>query len=110
MSRARGYIECTFGILANKWRIFHRPLDVNIDFVEKIIKACCILHNHTRARDGYRYEDTLHQAPLVRLLEGNAPRGGISATSARDRYADYFVNEGKLEWQDRMIHGNMKHC
>nr|CAI5844570.1 unnamed protein product [Callosobruchus analis] len=29
-TRARRMVECTFGILANKWRIFHRPLDVNL--------------------------------------------------------------------------------
>ncbi|XP_063842378.1 uncharacterized protein LOC135090053 [Scylla paramamosain] len=103
LSRARRYIECTFGIMANKWRILHRPLNVNIDFAENIIKACCILHNYVRAREGYRYEDTLYRAPLVGLREGNVPRGGGSATSTRDRYADYFVSEGKLEWQDRMI-------
>ena len=39
LSRARRYIECTFGILANKWRIFHKPLNVKIDFAETIIKA-----------------------------------------------------------------------
>lgn len=29
--RGQRFVECTFGILANKWRIFHRPIDVNID-------------------------------------------------------------------------------
>ncbi|KAL4702333.1 hypothetical protein ACJJTC_006939 [Scirpophaga incertulas] len=39
LSRARRYIECTFGILSNKWRIFHRPLNVNIDLAKKIVKT-----------------------------------------------------------------------
>ncbi|XP_027233858.2 uncharacterized protein [Penaeus vannamei] len=103
LSRARQYIECTFGILAKKWRIFHRPLNVNITFAENIIKACCILHNYVRARDGYRYEDTLFEAPLEGLQEGNAPRGGMSAVSARDKYAEYFITDGRVEWQDNMI-------
>ena len=34
LSRARRFIECAFGIMANKWRIFHRPMNVNIDFAE----------------------------------------------------------------------------
>ncbi|KAJ8966821.1 hypothetical protein NQ314_003283 [Rhamnusium bicolor] len=28
LCRARRYIECAFDILSNKWRIFHRPLNV----------------------------------------------------------------------------------
>ncbi|XP_047485913.1 uncharacterized protein LOC125036997 [Penaeus chinensis] len=29
LTRAR-FVECTFGILTNKWRIFHRPLNVSL--------------------------------------------------------------------------------
>ena len=75
LSRACRYIECTFGIMANRWRIFHRPLNVKIDFDETIIKAFCILHNYVRARDGYRDEDTFYEAALIGLHEGNARRG-----------------------------------
>ena len=28
LTGVRRMVECAFGILANKWRIFHRPLDV----------------------------------------------------------------------------------
>lgn len=38
-SRARRFIECTFEIFSNKWRIFHRPLNVSEEFAEDIIKA-----------------------------------------------------------------------
>ena len=103
LSRARRYIECSFGILANKWRIFHRPLNVGIPFAEAIIKACCILHNYVRARDGYRYEDTLFEAPMESLLEGNVPRGGMSANTTRDKYAEYFITGGRVAWQDGKI-------
>jgi len=56
---ARRFVECTFGIMCNKWRILHRPLDVKIDFSENIVKAICVLHNYVRLRDGFKYEDTL---------------------------------------------------
>ena len=39
LSRGRSIVECTFGILANKWRIFHRPINVKPDFRDNIIKA-----------------------------------------------------------------------
>lgn len=51
LSRARRMIECTFGILANKWRILHRPLDTNLEFTDFIIKACCMLHNFVRKHE-----------------------------------------------------------
>ena len=45
LTRARRMVECAFGILANKWKIFHRPLDVTPQFCDSIVKACCILHS-----------------------------------------------------------------
>uniref|UniRef100_A0A8C5R7Y7 DDE Tnp4 domain-containing protein n=1 Tax=Leptobrachium leishanense TaxID=445787 RepID=A0A8C5R7Y7_9ANUR len=59
LSRARRYVECSFGILSNKWRILHRPLDVNVDFAVDIVKCCCVLHNFIRDHDGYNFRDSL---------------------------------------------------
>ena len=44
-TRARRIVECTFGILVNKWRIFHRALNVSETFCDIITMCCCILHN-----------------------------------------------------------------
>lgn len=30
LTRARRFVKCVFGILSNKWRIFHQPLNVNV--------------------------------------------------------------------------------
>ncbi|GFN81019.1 protein alp1-like [Plakobranchus ocellatus] len=48
--RARRYVECAYGILSNKWRIFHRPMNVSVEFATDIVKACCILHTFVRQR------------------------------------------------------------
>lgn len=59
LSRARRNIECSFGILSNKFRIFHKPMNVNVELAVCIVKACCILHNFIRVRDGFNFENTL---------------------------------------------------
>ena len=39
-------VECTFGILKNRWRILKSPIFIqNVDEVDKIWKTCCALHN-----------------------------------------------------------------
>ncbi|KDR23654.1 hypothetical protein L798_14162, partial [Zootermopsis nevadensis] len=43
LCRGRRYVECAFGILTNKWRIFHRPINVKLNCTISIIKCCCIL-------------------------------------------------------------------
>jgi len=55
-------VECAFGILASKWRIFHRPLDETPQFCDSIVKACCILDNFVRRNDGFQLDDILHKS------------------------------------------------
>ncbi|KAK9711192.1 DDE superfamily endonuclease, partial [Popillia japonica] len=46
LTRALRYVECTFPILANKWRVFHSTMLVSEDFAGDIAKAvvfCTIL-------------------------------------------------------------------
>lgn len=103
-SRARRFIECSFGLLSNKWRIFHRPMNVDISLAEDIIKACCILHNFVRRREGYKFEETLNVTGFEGLNVDNESRGTAIAINVRDTFADYFDStEGALEWQYRVI-------
>ena len=90
LSRARRYIECTFGILSNKWRIFHRPLNVNIDVAKKIVKTCCILHNFVRSRDGYSYDDTLVVTGFEPATDQNRNRGARTALTVPDKTCRLF--------------------
>jgi len=105
LTRARRYVECAFGILANKWRVLHRPLNVSKEFAKDIVKACVILHNVVRERDGFRSEgeqiiqrgchglNDLERVPIH-------GRGGTNANYIRDSFADYFMSPaGELPWQ-----------
>lgn len=89
--------------MCNKWRILHRPLDVNIGFAEKIVKAICTLNNYVRIRDGYNFEDTLYTPPLENLASHYTGRAVRQADNVRVHLTNYFINEGKVDWQDRYI-------
>nr|CAH7743072.1 unnamed protein product [Callosobruchus chinensis] len=91
ISRARRYIECTFGILSNKWRIFHRPITLNIDLAKNIVETCCILHNFVRSRDGYAYDNTVMVTGFESIMLRGRDRGGRTALAIRDTFADYFI-------------------
>lgn len=102
--RARRNIECSFGILSNKFRIFHKPMNVNLAVC--IVKACCILHNFIRLRDGYKFENTLSIDGLENVNEINVQNNDVTRCSntIRDKFANYFISDaGKVEWQDKCI-------
>ena len=70
-------MECAFGIVCNKWRIFHCAIDVFPDFCDVTIKNCCILHNFVHLRDGFHFQDTLYECPLESIKAvGN--RGNVT--------------------------------
>lgn len=64
LNRARRYLEYTFGIMLNKWRIFHRPINVSMSLATKIVQARCVRHNFVRERKAYNFEDTLSMTRL----------------------------------------------
>lgn len=100
LSRARRYVECAFGILSNKWRIFHRPINLKPDFAIDIVKACVVLHNFVRNRDGFEIEDTMTITGLEDIPGEETVRGGISANNVRNILCDYFLTPvGSVKWQ-----------
>lgn len=82
--------------MANKWRIFHRPLNVNKKLSKSIVKACVVLHNIVREKDGYRGEDKfvsiMHDGLTDVPRVGNVPHGGRTANEIRNNFAEYFVS------------------
>lgn len=100
LCRARRYVECTFGILSNKWRIFHRAINLNPDFVTDIVKCCVVLHNFVIGRDGYNVEDILSVTGFQNIGRSECVRGGITANNVRTVLADYFLTPvGSVKWQ-----------
>ncbi|XP_041424219.1 uncharacterized protein LOC108719648 [Xenopus laevis] len=105
LTRARRMVECAFGILANKWRVFHSAIQLNTAFVDDIIKCACVLHNLVLMRDGIVFEDSILD-PLPGV-PWNVVRGPNSGMSVRDAYAQYFASpEGEVPWQNENIHSH----
>nr|CAI5841605.1 unnamed protein product [Callosobruchus analis] len=103
LTRARRYIECSFGILSNKWRIFHRPLNVSFRLAKKIIKACCVLHNFVCSRDGYAFHHTLKTKGFRPINPAISVQNRVGY-SVRDQFANYFVSpSGQVPWQESRI-------
>ena len=73
-------LEWVFGIVCNKWTIFHCAIDVCPDFCNVIVKTCCILHNFVRQRDGFQCQDILYECPLesIKAVDNRVLETGIS--------------------------------
>uniref|UniRef100_A0A8C5MGS5 DDE Tnp4 domain-containing protein n=1 Tax=Leptobrachium leishanense TaxID=445787 RepID=A0A8C5MGS5_9ANUR len=103
LTRARRVVECAFGILSNKWRILHCPLNLQLENAISVVKAVCVLHNFVRHRDGFRFQGLflVHSMESTDLLASLGSRHGASV---RDKFAAYFMSpEGELSWQLQAI-------
>lgn len=97
LSRARRYIECSYGISANKWPIFLRPINLNLDLVSSIINTCCVLHNYVRESDEYKFEDNLCiPGNLFEEIPKGIKRATLRDELHREVFADVFTTEGQL--------------
>jgi hypothetical protein len=77
-------VECAFGILSNKCKIFQRPLNVRTDFAVAVDKACIVVHNFVRERDGYKFEDALTVTDLEDVPDGQSVCGGVNSKQCKE--------------------------
>ena len=127
LSRARRIVENTFGILANRFHVFMTPIPLAPEKVEKIVLACCCLHNLLRSKAGacniytppgsIDNEDSIthlvqpgewRQSPepqgLKSLAQQGSNRYSNAAKELRDYLKDYYNSEeGAVPWQWNMI-------
>lgn len=105
LTRARRYVECAFGILANKWRIFHRPLDIDKTTAVWTVKACTVLHNFIRDKEGSNSDNNVSEEFSYENLPHEVrTRGGNTANLVRTEFVNYFMSEaGSVPWQDEAI-------
>lgn len=114
LSRARRLIENIFGIMSNRFRIFHTSINLRIDRIDLVVLTCCILHNFLR-KSGSPYNrsdlfdiedntiDDIIPATAFTALEARSGNTSNDAKSVRDSYVSYFNGEGSVSWQNERI-------
>ena len=121
LSRSRRVVENAFGILANRWRIFHQKIFSSPAKVDKMVHAACILHNYLTKETEPIAREILDipqdvEIPLgaLRRLErartGNRSRQ--RAIDVRQYLAQYFMtpNAGEVDWQYGLAYVRSKSC
>lgn len=125
LSRARRFIENTFGILASQWRIYRKPIIASPENVKLMVQATVCLHNWIRKDDIDK--NTYVSAGMVDEINPDDPSSSTlgswrrifedgcafrdighcgSNTSARnciqmrDEFCNFFCNEGQVSWQN----------
>ncbi|XP_039763349.1 protein ALP1-like [Pararge aegeria] len=120
LSRARRVVENVFGIVSSVFRVLRKPMLLQPHKAELVVMAITLLHNYLkrhstnvymipglvdREEDGNLNEGTWRQNNnnITSILPvRNIPRRSPAHLNAiRDEFADYFMNEGKVSWQDR---------
>ena len=115
LCRARMSVECAFGILAQRWRIFSRRIPLSEDNADKVVQAACCLHNYLTenkaidqiytelnpAREAYLDEESVVCLYLPRLSGYHSSQ---DAMGVRDIFKGYFNSpQGRVSWQEDRI-------
>jgi hypothetical protein len=50
--------------ISRSFRHFYRPIGVGVEFCDSMVKACCVLHNYVRQKEGIHFMDTVYECPL----------------------------------------------
>lgn len=112
LSRARRLVENSFGILVNRFRIFHTTIDLNTSTLENLVTSACIIHNLLidekliTTNDG---EFSIPEIPedqdglLDDFFDNDQPENYSDATGIRNIFKDSLNGVGAIQWQDDML-------
>ncbi|KAM3918743.1 uncharacterized protein RB166_013520 isoform 2-T2 [Leptodactylus fuscus] len=91
LSRAWRRVECAFGILTAKWRIFTTTIQLKPESVDDIVKACVVLHNFLLTREPLPV-DTEELESGLHGLDSSGPRSTVAVRRMRDNFAVFILS------------------
>lgn len=121
LSRARRVIENTFGIMAARFRILYTAINLEVENIELVVLACCVLHNFLRRQCSTTYmssdvvdAENMQDGSVILgarcnpdlILDLQRGRRGLvlnRGKEVREKFTAYFNNEGSVPWQDEAI-------
>lgn len=110
LSRARRVVENVFGIMVSRFAILQNAIQLkNVENSKIVVLACCYLHNFLRKRETSSYStinvssDNRLESRLLDVEPSNFTNAVTEAKEIREKFTHYFVNEGRVDWQDEAI-------
>jgi hypothetical protein len=121
LSRGRNAVENAFGLTSSRFRVLHTGVNIAPEKVNYVVLATCILHNFLRKRSStyvssttFDTEDSTHEIIQDRdwrktyvelvdvepLCERNTSK---DSKQNRESYVQYFIGNGKVDWQEEML-------
>lgn len=97
LSRGRKSVECAFGMLVSKFRLFEGPICCKEETINNIIKAACVLYNYIRIKQGIfshpKIFDTQQENRQVQAQQNyeRQVRSLSEAQQNRERLCEYFM-------------------
>lgn len=107
LSRGRKSVECAFGMLVSKFRLFEGPMCCKEETINSVIKAACVLHNFIRIKQGKYIQPTEFDAnqdqiavPINDMPQPEINRNYSEAQNIREKLCDYFLKPaGAIPYQ-----------
>lgn len=113
LTLGRKTVECAFGMLTSKFRVFEVPIACSEKVVKSIIASACVLHNYIRKSEGVPYTpnntfsdiEASHENQHLRV---DANTNLTSAKAIREYLTKYFLKPGiAIPSQWHLIHDNI---
>lgn len=107
LSRGRRIIECSFGMMAEKFQVLDTAIKCHSpEKIIKIIKSVCILHNYVRKREGIPYNPQQFEENNSPVINPDIEPQNLqisaqsSAYNLRNYLSNYFITPAAaLPWQ-----------